>query len=363
LRALNRRDAAAATIRKPVTRGGSVMNRSDRATIPFRLLLICCVAVAAGLAACGGGGGDDDDGGPPGTIDVTLANQNTLTRTALVTVQGGLIVGSLGIAGGPSPSSRALGRALLAGVRGGAAARERGAAVIGPTRLDCDVSGSVTFSLDDRDNDQQPSVGDVLSASFSACSDFPGEVIDGSMGATYTQVVASPPTVGASVTVNDLSMSDGPRSVAADGAFAFTYRETSASAATLHIVVSGSLAMGVTTPVFSDTVTMRSGYTIDVSEDLAAAPPGGGTPGRSTTTVTGQVSSAAAGGTVQVDTMEPIVQYSDDDYPREGRIGVTGKTGSLQATVLSTTEVRIETDTNGDGQFDSTTTLPWTQLL
>jgi hypothetical protein len=151
--------------------------------------------------------------------------------------------------------------------------------------------------------------------------------------------------------------------VAADGAFTFTYRETSASAATLHIVVSGSLAMGVTTPAFTDTVTMRSGYTIDLSEDLAAAPSGGGTPGRSTTTVTGQVSSAAAGGTVQVDTMEPIVQYSDDDYPREGRIGVTGKTGSLQATVLSTTQVRIETDTNGDGQFDSTTTLPWTQLL
>lgn len=340
------------------------MNRFDRAPVPFRRLLICCVALAAGLTACGGGGGDDDDdGGPPGTVDVTVANQNTLTRTALVTVQGGLIGGSLGIAGGPSPSSRTLGRALLAGMGDGAAARERVAAVIGPTQIDCDLSGSVTFSLDDRDNDQQPSVGDVLSATFSACSDFPGEVIDGSMGATYTQVAASPLTVGASVTVNNLSFTDGSRGVATDGAFTFTYRETSASAATLHMVVSGSLAMAVTTPAFTDTVTMQGGYTIDVSEDLAAVPPGGGAPGRSTTTVTGQVASAAAGGTVQVDTMEPIVQYSDDDYPRAGRIGVTGKTGSLQATILSATEVRIETDTNGDGQYDATTTLPSTQLL
>ena len=61
--------------------------------------------------------------------------------------------------------------------------------------------------------------------------------------------------------------------------------------------------------------------------------------------------------------MDAIVQYSDDDYPRAGRLNVVGKNGSLQATALSTTQVRIETDVNGDGQFDASTTVPWTQLF
>jgi hypothetical protein len=326
-------------------------------------LLLCSLAVAAGLAACGGGG--SDDGGPPGTVDVTLVNQNTLTRAALVTVQSGLVGGSLGLTASAQPgpqASRALGRVLLAGVRSGAAPRESIAGLIS-AQVRCGISGVVDFTLDDRDNSQGPSAGDVLSAIFSACSDVAGEVINGRMNATYTQAVPSPLTVGASVTLSDLSLTDGPRSVAASGAFAFTYPEPSASVATLRMVVGNSLVMRVTTPAFTDTVTMLDGYTIDTAEDFTAVPPGGGTPGRSTTTVTGKVSSTAAGGTVQVDTLNAIVQYADDDYPRAGRLGVTGKNGSLQATALSATEVRIETDVNGDGQFDASTTVPWTQLF
>lgn len=327
-------------------------------------LLLCSLAVAAGLAACGGGG--SDGGGPPGTVDVTLANQNALTRAALVTVQSGLVGGSLGLTGSAQPGpqvSRALGRVLLAGVRSGAVRRESIAGLIGPRRVDCGISGFVDFTLDDRDNSLGPSAGDVLSAIFTACSDVAGEVVSGRMNATYTQAVPSPLAVGASVTLSDLSLADGPRSVAASGTFAFTYQEPSASVATLRMVVSNSLAMRVTTPVFTDTATMLDGYTIDTVEDFTAVPPGGSTPGRSTTTVSGKVSSTAAGGAVQVDTMDAIVQYSDDDYPRAGRLNVVGKNGSLQATALSTTQVRIETDVNGDGQFDASTTVPWTQLF
>lgn len=326
-------------------------------------LLLCSLAVAAGFAGCGGGG--SDGGGPPGTIDVTLANQNTLTRAAMVTVQSGLVGGSLGLTGSAQPgpqASRALVRVLLAGARSSAVPRESIAALI-RAQVPCGISGVVDFTLDDRDNSQAPSTGDVLSAIFTACSDVAGEVVSGRMNATYTQVVRSPLAVGANVTLSDLSLADGPRSVAASGTFAFTYQEPSASVATLRMVVANSLALRVTTPVFADTVTMLDGYTIDTAEDFTAVPPGGGTPGRSTTTVSGKVSSTAAGGAVQVDTVNETVQYSDDDYPRAGRLNVVGKNGSLQATALSATQVRIDTDVNGDGQFDANTTVPWTQLF
>lgn len=325
------------------------------------------VLLVAALAACGGGGGGDDgggSGGPPGSIDISTSNRESVTRAAMVTGQGGMVGGALGIAGGgsqPQPT-RSLARALLAGVQG-ASPREAPAAVIGPQQLACAISGSASVTLDDRDNNQTASVGDVLGVVFSACSDLAGETLDGNMSATYTQVVRSPLTVGATVSTNNLRFAEPGLAVRLDGGFTFTLRQTSADVAVLETVAVNALALQVTTPVYSDTVTMQAGYKVTSTEDLAALPPGGGSAGRVSTVVSGQVSSAAAGGTVQVSTFEPIVQYTDDAYPRAGGLEALGKTGSLRATVLSTSQVRIDIDSNGDGSVDSTVVVPWTQLL
>jgi hypothetical protein len=324
------------------------------------------VIVSVGLAACGGAGGGDDGDGPPGSIDIGTGKRLPVTRAMMVSAMGGGVGGSLGLAAdGGSASLAALPRPLLAALRGGASLREPRAGLIGPQQVPCDVSGSVTFTLDDRDDNQQPSVGDVLNATFAACSDVADESIDGSMSATYTQIVLSPLTVGASVATTRLTMVDGARSAQLDGGFAFTLTEASASVATLNMVVSDSLSMRVTTPVYTDTITLQHGYTIAMTEDLSAVPSGGGTPGRTTTTVSGKLASSAAGGTVQVSTnaSDPLVQYSDDDYPRSGTIEALGKNGWAVATVLSTTQVRIDIDSTGDGNVDATVTLPWTDLL
>lgn len=326
--------------------------------LPWSLLL------AAALAACGGGGGGGGGGGPPGTIDISTSNREPVTRAAMVTAQGGVLGGSLGIAGSSSGplAARGVARALVAGLHG-ASPRETAAGLIGPTRVNCTVSGFATVTLDDRDNNQTASVGDVLSVSFSACSEFAGETINGSMSATYTQIVLSPLTVGATVSTSSLAVTDQGFGAQLDGSFAFTLQQVSASVATLNTVAVNSLALRVTTPVYSDTVTMLDGYTITSTEDLAAVPPGGGSAGRVSTTVSGNVSTATAGGSVQVRTFEPIVQYTDDDYPRSGAIEALGRNGSLQAHVLSTTQVRIDIDANGDGTLDASVTVPWTQLL
>lgn len=321
--------------------------------------------VSVGLSACGGG--DGGGGEPPGSINISTANRVPVTRAVIASAMSGAVGASLGLAAGDQPTawtSRALPRALLRALRGGdTATRETRAAIVGPETVPCDVSGSMTLTLDDRNDDGVPSVGDVLSATLDNCSDMAGESVNGAMSATYTQIVLSPLTVGASVTVSALRMADGPRSAQLDGNFGFTLTEASASVVTLNTVVAGSLAMSVATPAFTDTVTLLDGYAIVSTEDLSAVPPGGGTPGRTTTTVSGKLTSAAAGGTVQVSTSAPFVQYSDDPYPRSGTIGALGKTGWAEATVLSTSQVRIDIDSTGDGVVDDTVTLPWTDLL
>lgn len=339
-----------------------LMHKSPRqgSRLPWSLVL------AAALSACGGGGGDGGGGGsgPPGSIDISASNRDSVTRAAMATAQGGVLGGSLGIAGNrPEPqAARGVARALVAGLHG-VNQRESAAGLIGPQQVACTVSGFASVTLDDRDNNQVPSVGDVLSVSFAACSEVAGETINGSMSATYTQIVPTPLTVSATVTTSNLAVADQGFSAQIDGGFAFTLQQTGASTTTLSTVAVNALALRVTTPAYSDTFTMQDGYTIVATEDLAALPPGGGSAGRVSTTVSGKVSSAAAGGTVQVSNSEPIVQYADDDYPRSGAIEALGKTGSLRANVLSTTQVRIDIDANGDGTLDASVTVPWTQLL
>ena len=127
--------------------------------------------------------------------------------------------------------------------------------------------------------------------------------------------------------------------------------------------VPNSLALRVTTPVYSDTVTLLDGYTVDSNYDRTALPPGGTVAGRTTSSASGKVASASAGGFVLVQTVEPIVQYDIDAYPRSGRLTAVGNTGSVQVTVLSTTQVRIELDADGNRSYEASKLVAWDQLL
>lgn len=336
-----------------------------RRTTATRLSPLVLVILA--LAGCGGGGGGD---APPGNIDITAANQDAVTRASMVAVQGGLTGSSLGIAGGgqASPAGVAAGAAmrrllaatLTAGTSGG---RKAIAAVSPPQTLDCAVSGTATGTVDDRDNTGTLTVGDVLSLSFNACSDVAGEVLNGSMSATYTQIVQAPLTVGATVAVANLGFSQANYNASIDGAFSLTYSEPSATASTIRIVVPNALALRASTPAYSDTVTLLDGYTVDSRYDADALPPVGNVPGRTTTTASGAVASTVAGGFVRITTLQPMIQYDIDPYPRSGQLDVVGKNGSLQAVVLSTSQVQIDLDADGNGVFDGSKVVAWDQLL
>jgi len=311
-------------------------------------------ALAVSMAACGGGGGDDGSL-PPGTIDVTAANQDTLARAGMVALQAGVLGASLGVAGGGSPTALAT-----------AAGRKRAAAVQPPEVEACTVSGSTTTVYDDRDNSGTATAGDVATITYNDCVEVAGEVMNGTAVVTYTQVqLGTPFSVGARITTNDLRTQTATRSVASQGGFDFLISAQSllATSDSLRVSVPNALALTITTPLYTDTVTLQAGYVLQSAYDSTAVPPGGTVPGRTTTSASGSVSSAVAAGTVRVNTLQPFVQYDVDPYPRSGQFEVVGKTGSLQAVVLSSSQVEIDLDADGNGVFEATRTVAWTDLF
>jgi len=338
---------------------------------PYRLNVArssLVAAIALVLGGCGGGGGDG--GSPPGDVNVTVANQDALSRGAALAIQGGF-AGSVPIAGGGSGavlrSERTLALALSRAAVGAASVgmrREHSAALLPPVVAACTVSGSSSTTLDDRDGNGVPGIGEPITVVFNACSDVANEVTDGSLTVTITQVVQTPLSFAADTSLSGFRISLPGRSATYNGSFALSFAQSSANVATTRIAVGSQLVVQAVTPNFNDAITLRAGHTIDSTFDASALPPGGGTiAGRTTTTVSGSFSSASAGGFVSVRTLDPIVQYDVDTFARSGRIEVLGKTGSLQATVLSPAQVRIDLDANGDGAFDATKTVTWDFLL
>lgn len=302
------------------------------------------------LAACGGGGGDG--GGPPGSIDVSAANQDVLVRAGVVAIQGDVIGGALGLAAS-SGQSAPLARGL----------RKRIAALGSPVVDNCFVSGTTSSTLDDRDNSGTTTVGDVLTMSYHDCVEIAGEVMNGDFSATYTQINPATLTVAANVTTNGLSSVSSTRSASMQGDFSLRLQFTSATSESMHLAVGQGLTLAFTSPGFSDTITLRAGYAIDSAYDGAALPPGGTVAGLTSTTASGQVGSASAAGYVTVRTLQLMLQYNVDANPRSGQFEAVGKTGSLQATVLSTTQVRIDLDADGNGVFDASKVVLWSDLF
>lgn len=306
-------------------------------------------SIAVALAGCGGGGGGDAP--LTGDLTVTAANQDTVSRSGMVALQAGVLGGSAGVtAGGGGSVARAL---ALAG-------RKRIAAVQPPVTELCSVSGSTTTVYNDVDGNNAANPGDTATITYNACSDVAGEVTNGVVTATYTQIQLStlPASIGANLTTTGLSTQSATASVSASGGFSMLMRIDSATAGTLHIAVpsGGAFAMAITTPLYSDTVTLRAGYVLDSAYDGTA-------PARTTTTARGQVGSGVAAGYVQVNTLQPFVQYNVDPYPRSGQFEAVGKTGSLQALVLSTSQVQLDLDADGNGSFEASKTVAWSDFF
>jgi hypothetical protein len=213
---------------------------------------------------------------------------------------------------------------------------------------------------DDRDENLEPSVGDVVTLVYEDCKDNVGGTTNGTMIMTLTAVSVSPVPLGtADVTLSQLSVVTANHSMTANGSMVYYLAfPTSTSPMTVRMTASGPVTVAVSTHVgYSDTLTLQSGFVVEETYDLAL-------PG-TRSTFSGLLQSTAAGGVVEVASVKgaPLTTNDSDMYPSAGVVQIKGQASTLLLTALPAGSVRLDLDANNDGSFESTETVAWDWLL
>jgi hypothetical protein len=375
-------------------------------TIRRKLLVIGAALLAA---SCGGGGG----GGaptpiptptPPEEVLISANNQDAVARvtafaildiTSVPDIGGVVSTGSksaelagLRAATGEARSPlittfamRSVWSALQAQESSGI---KRTMAVTSSTAA-CTVSGSVTVSIDDRDNNGVLSPNDVITMTFSQCRESADVVANGTITSaisSFTQT-ATAVTLELTMTFQQMATIAGGSSSTVNGTSSATYVETTRTngrdtSITLR-AGAGGMATAVSMPSYSDTFAFDEGYEIRSSVFIPAPVPGSTTISAVSATLKGSFRSATLGGKIAVATVctptstsgtatvcrvEALQRWPSERYPHDGHIRVTGRNGSaLQFSAISATQVRIDLDPNGDGTYEATKDVAWSVLL
>ena len=319
--------------------------------------------VAGLLAGCGGGGGGGAANVSP-TLIVTPANASAAAETVLVA---GSLADALGLElysliselyvtfpvsvdEQSAPDARSLGSAIAVianntlGLDGILRVR---ASEVARGRLDCD-SGFVDFEVDITDTSlTAPTVGDRIELDFFQCDGFEGipGFIDGFLSIRIAVLNSTALQIAANT--SSFEISDGLLDASSTGDINVRFfrnqdriRITSDS---LRIVEQGQVYELNNFEWIEDFPNFPF---VDVSGNGNAA----GTP--------------IGGEWVAFDIDTPYTVSLFDDFPGSGSFLILGAEDSAaRFTILSTTMVRIETDADGDGIFESSEDLLWTQIL
>ena len=315
----------------------STTRRRGRSPAALTTLLL---ATAALLAGCGGGGGDAGDAiSVAQAISITAGNRD---RVARATAAGLLGLDSTG-AGSVTPSA--------------VTRPDMRALALGPLdSVFCNAGGSSSAQLDDRDNNNTPSAGDVLTLAFNNCRDSATDLVNGSTSVTFTRVgLGLPLTLGARLTLNQLAATSGGQTVVLNGQLLMDFTRVSSTLDRFSLTADTAVVAAVQSLNFQDTVTLMPGFVQTTDSDSAT--------GLSSSVMSGSIDSVSAGGRVSVSTPTALLQADSDAYPRAGVVLVSGKTSALRMTVLSNTQLLLELDEDGNGSYETSQTVAWTYLL
>lgn len=325
------------------------------------------LALAALLAACGGGGASDDDSGipvVPSAASITAGNLEGVARQTLVaaTYLGdatGLVTGAQ-----VAPGARTLfnfTRAQLDRLPALFGSRTRLVTGVTTTEsLPCTGGGTVSVQTTDNNGNGNVDVGDVGTLTASNCVE-EGATLSGTISLRFTAVSGDLNTdtfaATAAVTLQSLRASTAAGQAAGSGDFTLVITSTDASTGSLDLTVP-SLSVAGSFGGVADTVTLAN-FRLTSSTALSAGRL------RTSSTVSGTVGSTAlAGGTVRLATLQPLVQFDTDAYPSSGQITATGAAGSqMRLTVQSTTSVLLELDSSGDASYESNLVKTWASLV
>jgi hypothetical protein len=342
-----------------------------------RTLRIAAMATALLAAGCGGGG----DGGtppppPPQLISITAQNQDAVARSTAATFFSLTGVRALPVAPAPSPKAVASGvNDLAMHALGKVTAPTRGASAkvgrltVYTETLACTMGGSMTLTIDDRDENRVVSSGDLMGIAFSQCREDAKSIINGGLQMAIASASETPTTLDMSgrFDYQQLTIIDGGYTSSVNGSTNSIYSERVDPMGTLTIQMSSTVAPGgliasASTPILSDTFTYDEGFA-SVSIEVTPATPT--PPGFSTLALNGIVKVDSLTGRIRIvtDPMTPVRETFDAQYPESGLVTAVGKDSQLRMTVLDTERVRIELDANNDGTFEGTKLVLWTELL
>lgn len=342
---------------------------------------ILWAGLAAALVAAGCGGGDGGGGSTsvqlPPPVTITSANRDAVaTATASVFVSVGnagavvpLSTGDRATASAPIGEKliRIASKATLSAVRiQGNRVTALAVIPIPPPPDLCPDGGSATMSLDDLDNNGEPSIGETVTVQFTNCRDG-GDTVNGRMTIVITAIGSLGQSLSAGLSFADLrtTSSDGTATLNGGVSLTMSFLLSGAMSSTVTVGTSG-LVSSIVTAGYSETLTLGAGLAVETSFDptLPVPPPGSSILGRTLMQVNGAVGSSRLNGSFTITTVEPITLYEADLYPRAGQTDATGASGSkLRMTVLNETTVRLELDANGDGSFEQTVDKPWSEIL
>jgi hypothetical protein len=308
--------------------------------------------VAITLLACGGDGGGGDGrpslSAPTTPISINAANADAIAAAAVAAAAGQTLTGAADMAIGAkveadgSSAQQVVGRITSQTLRRVVAANSAPSVTGAVQSEPCLVSGTVTFSGSETS----------FSAVFAQCSDSEGEVANGRIEVTNVSSTGDQYAGSASATVwMDLSLTTSGATTRIVGDFTAEASWTSTTESSRLHGNSLGYTDGVTTEVLSN-------FDMSVSIDTSLA----------SASSDFTLASTALGGAVTVDTQTAIQGYTYGEHPYAGVVVVSGSGGTkVRVTILgdeteAAPHVRVEVDADGNGTFETTYELSWSEL-
>lgn len=320
------------------------------------------------IAACGGGGGGNSTtvtAAPTATAALNSSNQNVVAQEVASTAFSATSSIST-LTGAESTNENTLlnfAFSQLDSVDNYLVNAKNNAILVGAMieqTSNCAASGTTAISVSDTDNSHTLSSGDTATFNFNNCNDG-ANTINGTFTLVVNNMVgtygSNAYTSNATLTFNTLTSTSGVANIVLNGPTSLIENVTGANSRTST----------VSTPSLTMTATYAG---VARSRTLGAY---SATKTKAPNTTYGYTTSYSASGTVASSalssqmvsfrTSTPFIALPGDTYPSSGVMIISGAAGSqIKLTALSASQVKEELDANGDGTYESNSTVAWNTL-
>jgi len=320
------------------------------------VIMIASSLLFAGCSSGGGGGVTGPVVVPGPTVSITSTNAAEVAKvsydTALDSGEFADLSGTGLFISGTSGGFSKLDGAIAASAKLGNSGQSQ--VPIPALTTACEVAGDVTVSGEIADPITPTlTAGDFFEIDYNNCDDGFGDVTDGLMRMdvdAFTGVLANELfDLTATFTLDTLQIIAGQDAVTSDGAVTATIDTT--NALSLFTGISGQ-SMMLDSNLSSEHLTeFASSLNVDASQQIP-------TYMRSSS---GTLDSTQLSGVVRYST--PVTfQGLGSEFPNVGEFLVQGAASSLRLIAVSSTDVRIDIDSNGDGNVDEMIETTWAEL-